>query len=246
MRRRDRQITDPAAIADLLSRCKVCRIAVTDRQGPYIVPLNFGYQLSESGALTLYFHSAQTGRKLSALQTCTGPVAFEMDCAHRLTAPGVGKEVGCTLGESRNMFIGLFLAPTVVAAAVKTAVLTSAVCQNLGYAVTPRWDEKRTDIIQAITLGDEASLVAFCQGVQKGAPVDAYVTPEPWDMPGYESQVIMAAGAFTMGASIELSADAPIREPFAAWMQGALTYPSGKVGLKLALQSMLEQGALRL
>jgi len=128
----------------------------------------------------------------------------------------------------------------------KTAVLTSAVCQNLGYAVTPRWDEKRTDIIQAITLGDEASLVAFCQGVQKGAPVDAYVTPEPWDMPGYESQVIMAAGAFTMGASIELSADAPIREPFAAWMQGALTYPSGKVGLKLALQSMLEQGALRL
>ena len=167
-------------------------------------------------------------------------------CAHRLTAPGVGKEVGCTLGESRNMFIGLFLAPTVVAAAVKTAVLTSAVCQNLGYAVTPRWDEKRTDIIQAITLGDEASLVAFCQGVQKGAPVDAYVTPEPWDMPGYESQVIMAAGAFTMGASIELSADAPIREPFAAWMQGALTYPSGKVGLKLALQSMLEQGALKL
>ena len=167
-------------------------------------------------------------------------------CAHRLTAPGVGKEVGCTLGESRNMFIGLFLAPTVVAAAVKTAVLTSAVCQNLGYAVTPRWNEKRTDIIQAITLGDEASLVAFCQGVQKGAPVDAYVTPEPWDMPGYESQVIMAAGAFTMGASIELSADAPIREPYAAWMQGALTYPSGKVGLKLALQSMLEQGALKL
>lgn len=120
-------------------------------------------------------------------------------CAHRLTAPGVGKEVGCTLGESRNMFIGLFLAPTVVAAAVKTAVLTSAVCQNLGYAVTPRWDEKRTDIIQAITLGDEASLVAFCQGVQKGAPVDAYVTPEPWDMPGYESQVIMAAGRLYHG-----------------------------------------------
>ena len=137
-------------------------------------------------------------------------------CAHRLTAPGVGKEVGCTLGESRNMFVGLFLAPTVVASAVRTAVLTSAVCQNLGYAVTPRWDEQRTDIIQAITLGDEPSLVAFCQGVQKGAPVDAYVTPEPWDMPGYESQVIMAAGAFIMGASIELSADAPIREPYAA------------------------------
>ena len=167
-------------------------------------------------------------------------------CAHRLTAPGVGKEVGCTLGESRNMFIGLFLAPTVVAAALRTAVLTSAGCARLGYAVTPTFDEYRTDIIQAITLGDEPSLVAFCQGVQKGAPVDAYVVPEPWDMPGYESKVIMAAGAFTMGASIELSADAPIREPFAAWMQGALTYPSGKVGLKLALQSMLEQGALKL
>lgn len=162
-----------------------------------------------------------------------------------LTAPGVGKEVGCTLGESRNMFIGLFLAPTVVAAAVKTAVLTSAVCQNLGYAVTPRWNEKRTDIIQAITLGDEASLVAFCQGVQKGAPVDAYVTPEPWDSPAMRARS-HGSRRLTMGASIELSADAPIREPYAAWMQGALTYPSGKVGLKLALQSMLEQGALKL
>ena len=166
-------------------------------------------------------------------------------CAHRLTAPGVGKEVGCTLGESRNMFMGLFLAPTVVAAALKTAVLTSAVCEKLGYEVTPGWQEHRTDIIQAVKLGDEASLVAFCQGVQKGAPVDAYVVPEPWDMPGYESKVIMAAGAFTMGASIELSADAPIREPYAAWMQGALTYPSGKVGLMLALQSMYEKGTLQ-
>lgn len=165
-------------------------------------------------------------------------------CAHRLTAPGVGKEVGCTLGESRNMFMGLFMAPTVVAAALKTAVLTSAVFTELGYAVTPAYDEVRTDIIQAVTLGDERSLVAFCQGVQKGAPVDAFVRPEPWDMPGYVSKVIMAAGAFTMGASIELSADAPIRPPYAAWMQGGLTYPSGKVGVQLALQSMLEQGII--
>ena len=167
-------------------------------------------------------------------------------CAHRLTAPGVGKEVGCTLGESRNMFLGLFLAPTVVAAALKTAVLAAAACEELGYAVTPRWDEPRTDIIQAVTLGDEAALVAFCQGMQKGAPIDAYVTPEPWDMPGYESPVIMAAGAFTMGVSIELSADAPIRPPYAAWMQGGLTYPSGKVGVKLALQSMLEKKVFEL
>ena len=167
-------------------------------------------------------------------------------CAHRLTAPGVGKEVGCTLGESRNMFLGLFLAPTVVAAALKTAVLLAAACEELGYPVTPRWDEPRTDIIQAVTLGNEDALVAFCQGMQKGAPIDAYVTPEPWDMPGYESPVIMAAGAFTMGASIELSADAPIREPYAAWMQGGLTYPSGKVGVKLALQSMLEKKVFEL
>ena len=106
--------------------------------------------------------------------------------------------------------------------------------------------ETRGDIVEAIRLGDEARLTAFCQGIQQGSPVDSYVVPEAWDMPGYTSKVIMAAGAFTMGASIELSADAPIREPFAAWMQGALTYPSGKVGLKLALQSMLEQGALKL
>ena len=110
----------------------------------------------------------------------------------------------------------------------------------------PNGSESRHDIIQAITFGTPEGVISFCKGIQAAAPVDSFVTPEPWDMPGYESQVIMAAGAFTMGASIELSADAPIREPFAAWMQGALTYPSGKVGLKLALQSMLEQGALRL
>ena len=165
-------------------------------------------------------------------------------CSYRLTSPGMGKEVGCTLGESRDMFLGLFLAPTVVGAALKTAVFAASLFELAGYPVYPRFDEPRTDIIQAVRLGEEKRLIAFCQGMQKGAPVDAFVTPEPWDMPGYNSQVIMAAGAFTMGASIELSADAPIREPYAAWMQGGLTYPAGKLGVILAAQSMEEQGIL--
>ena len=167
-------------------------------------------------------------------------------CACRLTAPGVGKEVGCTLGESRNMFLGLFHAPTVTAAALKTAVFAAALFSRLGYQVYPAADALRTDIIQAVKLGTPAGLCAFCQGVQRGAPVDAFVTPEPWDMPGYDSQVIMAAGAFTMGASIELSADGPMREPYAAWLQGGITWPSGKAGVLLAAQSLLEAGELHL
>lgn len=167
-------------------------------------------------------------------------------CACRLTAPGVGKEVGCTLGESRSMFMGLFLAPTVTAAALKTAVFAAAVFQRLGFEVYPKPQAARSDIIQAVKLGTAKGLEAFCVGVQKGAPVDAFVTPEPWDMPGYDSQVIMAAGAFTLGASIELSADGPMREPYAAWMQGGLTWPSGKTGVALAAQSLLDAGVLNL
>lgn len=163
-------------------------------------------------------------------------------CACRLTAPGVGKEVGCTLGELRGMFLGLFHAPTVVAAALKTAVFAAALLERLGFDVYPAFDAHRTDIIQAVRLGTPEGLVAFCQGVQRGAPVDAFVSPEPWDMPGYDSQVIMAAGAFTLGASIELSADGPMREPYAAWLQGGITYPSGKAGVLLAAQSLLNAG----
>lgn len=163
-------------------------------------------------------------------------------CACRLTAPGVGKEVGCTLGELRGMFLGLFHAPTVVAAALKTAVFAAALLERLGFHVYPTFDAHRTDIIQAVRLGTPEGLVAFCQGVQRGAPVDAFVSPEPWDMPGYDSQVIMAAGAFTLGASIELSADGPMREPYAAWLQGGITYPSGKAGVLLAAQSLLDAG----
>ena len=166
-------------------------------------------------------------------------------CACRLTAPGVGKEVGCTLGELRGMFMGLFFAPTVVAAALKTAVFASALFGQLGFEVYPGCDAQRSDIIQAVKLGSPAGLEAFCRGVQKGAPVDAFVTPEAWDMPGYDSKVIMAAGAFTMGASIELSADGPMREPYAAWMQGGLTWPSGKTGVVLAAQSLLEAGVIQ-
>ncbi len=165
-------------------------------------------------------------------------------CACRLTAPGVGKEVGCTLGESRGMFMGLFFAPTVVASAVKTAVFAAALFEQLGFPVDPRFDQPRADIIQAVELGSAKRLSAFCAGVQRGAPVDGFVTPEPWDMPGYDSQVIMAAGAFTMGASIELSADGPMREPYAAWMQGGITWPSGKAGVILAAQSLYKAGEL--
>lgn len=165
-------------------------------------------------------------------------------CSYRLTTPSTGREVGCTLGHNRELFLGAFHAPNVTGEALKTAAFTSALFSQLGYDVTPRWDEPRADIIQAVLLREKEALIAFCQGIQKGAPVDSFVTPEPWDMPGYDCQVIMAAGAFTLGASIELSADAPLRDPFAVWMQGGLNFHSGKLGAMLAAQSMLEQGVL--
>lgn len=161
-------------------------------------------------------------------------------CSYRLTCVGMGKEVGCTLDMNREMLLGLFMAPDVVAAALKTSAFASELFTLLGYKCSPRKDDKHGDIITAIELGNEGRLCAFCRGIQKGAPVDAFVTPEPWDMPGYTSKVIMAAGAFTMGASIELSADAPIREPYAVWMQGGITYTSGKLGVMLAAQEMLD------
>lgn len=166
-------------------------------------------------------------------------------CAQRLSAPGVGKEIGCTLGNTRSLYMGLFFSPSVVASAVKTAILASAMYESFGYEVTPTSTEKRGDIIQAIKLETPEALIAFCQGIQKGAPVDSYVTPEPWDMPGYDSKVIMAAGAFTGGASIELSADAPLREPFAVWFQGGLTYETARIGIMLASQTMLEKGIIK-
>lgn len=161
-------------------------------------------------------------------------------CAYRLTTPGLGREVGCTLGNNRELFMGAFQAPHVTGEALKTAVFTAALFQQFGYEVTPRWEELRADIIQTVLLRNKEALIAFCQGMQKGAPVDSFVTPEPWDMPGYDCPVIMAAGAFTLGASIELSADAPLRAPWAAWMQGGLHFHSGRLGAMLAAQSMLD------
>ena len=142
--------------------------------------------------------------------------------------------------------MGLFFAPSVVANALKTSCFALKLFELLGFEVYPKCGDPRTDIIAAIQLGTPEGLVAFCQGIQKGSPVDAFVAPEPWDMPGYDSPVIMAAGAFTLGASIELSADAPLKEPYAVWLQGGLTYASGKTGILLAAQSMLEKGLLKL
>ena len=159
-------------------------------------------------------------------------------CSYRLTCVGMGKEVGCTLGMNREMLLGLFMAPDVVAAALKTSAFASELFTMLGYECSPRKDDPRGDIITAIRLGTEDKLCAFCRGIQAGAPVDAFVAPEPWDMPGYTDKVIMAAGAFTMGASIELSADAPLREPYAVWMQGGITYTSGKLGVMLAAREL--------
>ena len=165
-------------------------------------------------------------------------------CAARMTCPGVGREVGATLGHSRELYLGLFSAPHVVGEALKTAVYAAELFSSLGFAVTPTSQEKRGDIIQCVTLGTADGLIAFCQGMQSGAPVDSFVVPEAWDMPGYDDKVIMAAGAFTLGSSIELSADGPLREPFAAWMQGGLNFHSAKVGIMLAAEEMAKRGLI--
>ncbi len=167
-------------------------------------------------------------------------------CAARMTTPGLGREIGASLGHNRTLFMGLFQSPHIVGEALKTAVYCAALMEELGYEVSPAASAPRADIVQVVKLKNERALIAFCQGMQSGAPVDAYVVPEPWDMPGYDSPVIMAAGAFTMGASIELSADAPLREPFAAYMQGGINFPSGQMGVLLAAQSMLDAGEIKL
>ena len=160
--------------------------------------------------------------------------------AMRLTCPGIGRECGSTLGNNRLLYQGLFLAPHTVAQAVKTAVFSARLMELLGYSTEPKSDAIRHDIIQMIHLGSPEAVKRFCKGIQSGAPVDSFVTPEPWDMPGYDSQVIMAAGAFIQGASIELSADAPMREPYTVYLQGGLTYESGKTGVMLAAEELLQ------
>ncbi len=161
-------------------------------------------------------------------------------CSYRLTCVGMGKEVGCTLNENREILLGFFYAPQTVANAVKSAVFASELFTLMGYECIPDKNEIRSDIITAIKLGNPEALCAFCRGIQFGSPVDSFVTPEPWDMPGYDSQVIMAAGAFTGGASIELSADAPLREPYAVWLQGGVTYYSARLGIMNAANEILK------
>ena len=164
--------------------------------------------------------------------------------SYRLTAPGIGREVGSYAGSYQPFYQGLFLAPHVVAQAVRTSVLAAAVCEALGMRSTPAPDDRRTDIIQALELGTPERLIAFCQGIQMASPIDSMALPEPWDMPGYQHQVIMAAGTFVSGASIELSADAPMREPYTAFLQGGLTYSHGKLALIRTFEYMQKKGLL--
>ena len=163
-------------------------------------------------------------------------------CAYRLTTPGTGKEIGATLGNNRELFMGAYHAPHVTGEALKTAVFASALFEILGFETAPGYSDDRGDIIQLIMLGDEEKLCRFCEGIQAGSAVDSFVVPVPSDMPGYESQVIMAAGAFTLGSSIELSADAPLREPYAVWMQGGFNFHGGKLGVMLAADKILKSG----
>lgn len=168
------------------------------------------------------------------------------NAAYRLTSPGLGKEVGASLGIMQSFYQGLFLAPTVVAGALKGAIFAANIYERLGFAVVPNGTESRHDIIQAVAFHDPDALIAFCEGIQAAAPVDSYVTPEPWAMPGYDSDVIMAAGAFVQGSSIELSADGPIKPPYAAYFQGGLTWYHAKFGILKSLQKLKERNLVKL
>lgn len=167
-------------------------------------------------------------------------------CAYRLTAPGLGKEVGASLGVNRSFYQGFFLAPTVTAGALKAAIFAANIYEKLGFSVVPNGTESRHDIIQAVTLGSAEKVIAFCKGIQAASPVDSHVAPEPYAMPGYHSDVIMAAGAFIQGSSIELSADAPIEEPYAVYFQGGLTWYHARFGITMSLQSLVNAGLIEL
>ena len=175
-----------------------------------------------------------------------GKKKYVENAAYRLLSPGLGKEVGATLGVNGSFYQGFFLAPTVTAAALKGAVFAANVYEKLGFAVVPNGTESRHDIIQAVTFGKPEGVIAFCQGIQAAAPVDSFVTPEPWDMPGYDSPVIMAAGAFVQGSSIELSADGPIKPPYAVYFQGGLTWYHAKLGILMSLQKLVDAGIVTL
>ena len=184
------------------------------------------------------------------LAPCGGYIAGTKECveqaAFRLSSPGLGKEVGATLGVNSSFYQGLFLAPTVVAGALKGAIFAANAYEKLGFKVIPDGKEPRYDIIQAVELGSDKGLIAFCKGIQAAAPVDSFVTPEPWAMPGYDSDVIMAAGAFVSGSSIELSADGPLKPPYSVFFQGGLTWYHAKLGIMMSMQKMSDAGLINL
>lgn len=184
------------------------------------------------------------------LATCGGYIAGKKECveqaAYRLSSPGLGKEVGATLGVNQSFYQGLFLSPVVVAGALKGAIFAANVYEKAGFVVRPDGSEPRYDIIQAVELGSADGLLAFCKGIQAAAPVDSFVTPEPWPMPGYDSDVIMAAGAFVQGSSIELSADGPLKEPYSVFFQGGLTWYHAKLGIMMSVQKMFEKDLIKL
>ena len=184
------------------------------------------------------------------LAPCGGYIAGKKECveqaAYRLSSPGLGKEVGATLGVNQSFYQGLFLSPVVVASALKGAIFAANVYEKAGFVVRPDGSEPRYDIIQAVELGSADGLLAFCKGIQAAAPVDSFVTPEPWPMPGYDSDVIMAAGAFVQGSSIELSADGPLKEPYSVFFQGGLTWYHAKLGIMMSVQKMFEKDLIKL
>ena len=235
-------------IGKLIAFCKECKpdvlCMVDNCYGEFVEtqePTNVGADMVVGSLIkNLGGGLAPTGGYICGRKSCLER------CAYRLSAPGLGREVGANLGLLTSFYQGLFLAPTVVSSAVRGAVFAAACYEKLGFRVVPGSGETRRDIIQAVELGSREAMVAFCKGIQSAAPVDSYVTPEPWAMPGYESEVIMAAGAFVQGASIELSADGPIRPPYAVYFQGGLTWFHAKLGILMSIQKLLDAGIIEM
>lgn len=235
-------------IGKLIAFCKECKpdvlCMVDNCYGEFVEtqePTNVGADMVVGSLIkNLGGGLAPTGGYICGRKSCIER------CAYRLSAPGLGREVGANLGLLTSFYQGLFLAPTVVSSAVRGAVFAAGCYEKLGFRVVPGSGEIRRDIIQAVELGSREAMVAFCKGIQSAAPVDSYVTPEPWAMPGYESEVIMAAGAFVQGASIELSADGPIRPPYAVYFQGGLTWFHAKLGILMSIQKLLDAGIIEL
>ena len=235
-------------IGKLITFCKECKpdvlCMVDNCYGEFVEtqePTNVGADMVVGSLIkNLGGGLAPTGGYICGRKSCIER------CAYRLSAPGLGREVGANLGLLTSFYQGLFLAPTVVSSAVRGAVFAAACYEKLGFRVVPGSGETRRDIIQAVELGSREAMVAFCKGIQSAAPVDSYVTPEPWAMPGYESEVIMAAGAFVQGASIELSADGPIRPPYAVYFQGGLTWFHAKLGILMSIQKLLDAGIIEM